>query len=114
MLNYRKPSKKEIKQFCDNCMAIMIERMFSRTKDDVDKDNEWRYLNVGKIEGREYSDDERWECSVSGRIKYVIIGPDAKDYRKQIIQECNSKNIPYIEINYSFEILVNPYNIKLD
>ena len=112
MLNYRKPSKKEIKQFCDNCMAAMIERMFSRTKKDADKDNEWRYLNVGKIDGREYSDDERWSCPIRGRIKYVIIGPGAGDYRDLIIQECDGK-IPYVEINENFEVINNPDCIDL-
>ncbi len=113
MLNYRKPSKKEIKQFCDNCMAAMIERMFSRTKDDADKDNEWRYLNVGKIEGREYSDDERWSCSIRGRIKYIIIGPGVADCRNMIIQECNCKHIPYVEINDKFQIMNNPDLVDL-
>ena len=112
MLNYRKPSKKEIKQFCDNCMAAMIERMFSRTKDGADKDNEWRYLNVGKIDGREYLDNERWSCSIRGRIKYVIIGPSAGSYRDLIIQECNGK-IPYVEINENFEVINNPDCIDL-
>ncbi len=113
MLNLRKPSKKEIVQFCDNCMAIMIERMFSRTKDDADKDNEWRYLNVGKIDGHEYSDDERWSCSIRGRIKAVIIGPGADEYRMHIIQECYRKYIPYIEIDEQFKIINNPYDIYL-
>lgn len=112
MLDYRKPSKKEIKQFCDNCMAALIERMFSRTKDDADKDNEWRYLNVGKIDGREYSDDEHWSCPIRGRIKYVIIGPGSNDYRDLIIQECNGK-IPYVEIDEDFEVINNPYCIDL-
>ena len=91
----------------------MIERMFSRTKDDAVEDNEWRYLNVGKIDGREYSDDERWYCPIHGRIKYVIVGPGTDDYRERIIKECVDKHIPYVEIDERFEVVNNPCLIDL-
>ena len=116
MLDRKRPSKKEVIRFCNNTMAAMIERMFSRTDEEAVDDVEWRYLNVGKIDGREYSDDERWGCPVPGRIKYVIIGPEADVYRERIKQACEKKgrHIPYVEINSFFEIINNPDNIDLN
>ena len=81
MLDRDVPSEAEVRRFCNNSMGGMIERMFTRTKRDAEKDDEWRYMTVGMIEGHGYSKNERWSCPIPGRIKYVIIGPgcDCKD-----------------------------------
>ncbi len=113
MLDRNVTSETEVRRFCNNSMGGMIERMFTRTKRDAEKDDEWRYVTVGMIDGRSYSKDERWSCPIPGRIKYVIIGPGC-DCRDELEETCESKGIPFVEMDWTLRIVRNPYGVKLD